>query len=164
LAAAYRTADDRWLMLTMLQPGRYWPEFCRAVGREELVTDERFDSAEKIMANALEASDIVADIIAGRTKDDWVQAFTGMEGQWSVVQNDWEVGNDPTLRALGQICEVTDAEGVPRRLVASPVQFDRTPPQLTRAPLFAEHTDDILRELGRSDEEIIDLKIAGAVS
>ena len=60
LAAAYRTADDRWLMLTMLQPGRYWPEFCRAVGREELATDERFDSAEKIMANALEASDIVA--------------------------------------------------------------------------------------------------------
>lgn len=164
LAAAYRTADDRWLMLTMLQPGRYWPEFCRVVGREELATDERFDSAEKIMANAVEASDIVAHIIAGRTKDDWVQAFTGMEGQWSVVQNDWEVGNDPTLRALGQICEVTDAEGVPRRLVGSPVQFDRTPPQLTRAPLFAEHTDDILRELGRSDEEIIDLKIAGAVS
>ena len=60
LAAAYRTADDRWMMLTMLQPGRYWPEFCRAVGREELATDERFDSAEKIMANALEASEIVA--------------------------------------------------------------------------------------------------------
>ena len=47
LAAAYRTADDRWLMLTMLQPGRYWPEFCRAVGREELATDERFDSARR---------------------------------------------------------------------------------------------------------------------
>ncbi len=92
------------------------------------------------------------------------QASTGMEGQWAVVQNDWEVGNDPTLRALGQICEVTDAEGVPRELVANPVQFDGPRRSSTRAPLFAEHTDDILRELGRSDEEIIDLKIAGAVS
>ena len=44
------------------------------------------------------------------------------------------------------------------------MQFDETPPQLTRAPLFAEHTDEILRELGRSDEQIIDLKIAGAVT
>ena len=97
LAAAYRTADDRWLMLTMLQPGRYWPEFCRAVGREELATDERFDSAEKIMANAAGGQRVSSPRSSpARTKDDWVQAFTGMEGQWAVVQNDWEVGKDPT--------------------------------------------------------------------
>jgi hypothetical protein len=44
------------------------------------------------------------------------------------------------------------------------VQFDETPPELSRGPLFAEHTDDILRELGRSDDEIIELKVAGAVT
>jgi crotonobetainyl-CoA:carnitine CoA-transferase CaiB-like acyl-CoA transferase len=44
------------------------------------------------------------------------------------------------------------------------VQFDETPACLTRAPQFAEHTDDILRELGKSDDELIDLKIAGAVT
>jgi crotonobetainyl-CoA:carnitine CoA-transferase CaiB-like acyl-CoA transferase len=35
---------------------------------------------------------------------------------------------------------------------------------LTRAPQFAEHTDDLLRELGRSEDEIIELKIKGAVT
>jgi len=59
---------------------------------------------------------------------------------------------------------VVDAEGVRRELVANPVQFDRTPPTLSRAPLFAEHTDEILRELGRTDDELIALKIAGAVT
>jgi crotonobetainyl-CoA:carnitine CoA-transferase CaiB-like acyl-CoA transferase len=59
---------------------------------------------------------------------------------------------------------VTDADGEERELVANPVQFDETPPVLTRAPLFAEHTDDILRELGRSEDEIIQLKIDGAVT
>jgi crotonobetainyl-CoA:carnitine CoA-transferase CaiB-like acyl-CoA transferase len=164
LTGAYRTSDDRWLMLTMLQPGRYWPEFCRVVGREELISDERFDSAQKLMANAAEAGAIVAEIISSRTKDEWVAAFAGMEGQWAVVQDPWEVGHDVTLRALGQIAEVVDAEGVRRELVANPVQFDRTPPTLTRAPLFAEHTDEILRELGRTDDELIALKIAGAVT
>ncbi|MDT5350606.1 MAG: hypothetical protein QOH91_3893, partial [Mycobacterium sp.] len=57
---------------------------------------------------------------------------------------------------------VTDADGAERHLVANPVQFDETPPTLTRAPQFAEHTDDILRELGKTDDELIQLKIDSA--
>jgi crotonobetainyl-CoA:carnitine CoA-transferase CaiB-like acyl-CoA transferase len=164
LIGFYATADSRWLVLSMLQPGRYWPEFCAVVGRPELATDERFDTTEKLMANAEAAGRIVAEIIGSRTKDEWVEAFEGMDGQWSLVQDAWEVGHDPTLRELGQIAEVIDADGQRRELVATPVQFDRTPPVLTRAPQFAEHTDEILRELGHSDEELLALKIAGAAT
>lgn len=164
LMGNYASADGRWINLCMLQPGRYWAEFCQVVGRPELITDERFETTEKLMANAPEAGQIVAEIIASRTKDEWVAAFDGMEGQWALVQNTWELGNDPALKAIGQIAEVADAEGNPQKLVASPVQFDRKPAVLTRAPQFAEHTDDILRELGLSDQQMLDLKIAGAVT
>ncbi|MFC5746344.1 CaiB/BaiF CoA transferase family protein [Actinomadura rugatobispora] len=164
LTGVYETSDGRWLSLSMLQPGRYWPEFCEKAGRPELATDERFDSAQKLMANAAAVSDIVAEIIASRTKDEWVAAFEDMEGQWSVVQNTYELGHDRSLRAIGQIAEVVDAEGVTRELVGTPVQFNREAPELTRGPLFAEHTDEILRELGIGDEELINLKIAGAVT
>lgn len=44
------------------------------------------------------------------------------------------------------------------------MQFDEKPVQLKRAPQFAEHTDDILRALGKSDDELIDLKVSGAVT
>lgn len=164
LVGTYPTADRRWLTLTMLQPGLYWPEFCTRIDRPELAADDRFDSAGKLMANAAEAGAIVAEVIASRTKDEWVRAFTGMSGQWSVVQNTWEVGNDESLTALGQIADVVDAEDKPQRLVANPVQFDRTPPVLSRGPLFAEHTDTILRELGISEERLLQLKMAGAVT
>jgi crotonobetainyl-CoA:carnitine CoA-transferase CaiB-like acyl-CoA transferase len=164
LTALYRTADDRWLSLSMLQPGRYWPEFCDRIGRPELAADERFDSAHKLLENAAEAAAIVSDAIAARTKDEWVDAFDGMEGQWAVVQNTYELGHDRSLRAIGQIADVVDAEGRTRQLVGSPVQFDREPARLNRGPLFAEHTDEILRELGVDDEELLRLKIAGAVT
>ncbi|MGH3247090.1 MAG: CaiB/BaiF CoA transferase family protein [Trebonia sp.] len=164
LTGMYRTSDDRWLCLVMLQPGRYWPEFCAKTGHPELATDERFDSAEKLLANAGEATQIVADILATRTKDEWVAAFDGMEGQWSVVQNAYELGHDPALKAVGQIADVTDAEGVTRQLVANPVAFNREAPELTRGPLFAEHTDEVLRELGLSDEQLLQLKISGAAT
>jgi crotonobetainyl-CoA:carnitine CoA-transferase CaiB-like acyl-CoA transferase len=164
LVGNYRTADDRWLVLAMLQPGRYWPEFCRHIDREDLITDPRFSTAEALMANATTAAEIVQEVLAARPLAEWVTRFAGMEGQWAIAQDPWEVGQDPALRANGLIAEVLDRDGTPRELVANPVQFDEKPVQLTRAPQFAEHTDDILRALGKSDDELIDLKISGAVT
>jgi crotonobetainyl-CoA:carnitine CoA-transferase CaiB-like acyl-CoA transferase len=164
LVGNYRTADDRWLVLAMLQPGRYWPEFCRHIDREDLITDPRFSTAEALMANATTAAEIVQEVLAARPLAEWVARFAGMEGQWAIAQDPWEVGQDPALRANGLIAEVLDNDGTPRELVANPVQFDEKPVQLTRAPQFAEHTDDILRALGKSDDELIDLKISGAVT
>jgi len=164
LIGTYRTADGKWLMLSMLQPGKYWPQFCRAAGRNDLVTDDRFRDAERIAANAVAGGELVAEIVAAHTLAEWTELLDGSGGQWSVVQDAWDAGNDASLRANGQIATVTDAEGVPRELVANPVRFDETPPHLRRGPLFAEHTDEILRELGRTDEQLIELKIAGAVT
>ncbi|MFD5625621.1 MULTISPECIES: CaiB/BaiF CoA transferase family protein [unclassified Streptomyces] len=164
LIGAYLTADGRWIELSMLQPGRYWAEFCKLAGRGELAGDERFDSTEKLMANAAEAAEIVADVIAARPFTEWVEILSRGEGQWAAVQNAWEVGQDPSLRANGLIAPIVDADGVDRELVASPVQFDETPVALTRAPQFAEHTDEVLLSLGMTEEELLALKIDGAVS
>ncbi|WP_018501862.1 CaiB/BaiF CoA transferase family protein [Parafrankia discariae] len=164
LVGPYRTADDRWLLFSMLQPGRYWAEFCEVAGRPELVSDERFDTVEKLMDRAPVAAEIVAEIIGGRTLEDWLARLAHIEGQWAVVQDAWGVANDVSLRANGMITTVEDAEGVPRELVASPVQFDEQAAALRRGPLFAEHTDDVLRDLGLSDERLIELKLAGAIT
>ena len=62
------------------------------------------------------------------------------------------------------ISKVVDSDGKDRELVASPVLFDEVNPTLTRAPQFAEHTDEVMRELGINDEKLIELKIAGAIT
>ena len=164
LVGNYRTADNRWIVLAMLQPSRYWPEFCRRIDREDLITDERFATADALMGNTGQAAEVLQKVIAGRTLAEWTSQFSGMEGQWAVAQDPWEVGQDPALRANGMIAEVVDINGTKRELVANPVQFDEVPASLNRAPQFAEHTDEILRGLGKSDDELISLKIAGAVT
>jgi crotonobetainyl-CoA:carnitine CoA-transferase CaiB-like acyl-CoA transferase len=127
-----------------------------------LVDDERFDTTEKLMANAVEAGKYVADAIASKPYSYWCEHLKSMEGQWAPVQGPLEIAADPQMEANGYIVPVTDAEGNERRLVANPVQFDEQPPTIRRGPLFAEHTDDILRELGKSEEDIIQLKLDGA--
>jgi crotonobetainyl-CoA:carnitine CoA-transferase CaiB-like acyl-CoA transferase len=164
LVGNYRTADGRWLVLAMLQPGRYWADFCRRVERADLIEDERFDTTDKLMKNAGAAAEIIQEVISGRPLAEWTDRLAGSAGQWAVAQNAWEVGQDPALRANGLIAEVTDSEGKRRELVASPVQFDEEPVPITRGPQFAEHTDEILRELGKSADELIELKVTGAVT
>jgi crotonobetainyl-CoA:carnitine CoA-transferase CaiB-like acyl-CoA transferase len=160
----FKTSDGRWINFTMLQPGRYFADVCRHLGLEHLIDDERFDTAEKLMANGLEAGEYVSKAIAGKPFSYWVKHLQTMEGQWAPIQGPLEILDDPQMEANGYVLPVTDLEGNTRRLVANPVQFDEEPPVLTRAPQFAEHTDDILRELGRSEDEIIQLKIDGAVT
>jgi crotonobetainyl-CoA:carnitine CoA-transferase CaiB-like acyl-CoA transferase len=160
----FRTSDGRWINLTMLQPGRYWADLCKHLELDELITDERFDTAEKLMANAGEAGRLVSERIASRTYTYWIERFATLEGQWAPNQTPLEVARDPQALANGYVLAVTDEDGNERHLVANPVQFDDTPPTLRRAPQFAEHTDEILHELGLSDDAIIDLKVAGAVT
>jgi crotonobetainyl-CoA:carnitine CoA-transferase CaiB-like acyl-CoA transferase len=163
LMGTFTTADGRWLSLSMLQPTKYWPEFCERMRRPDLLTDPRF-AGDAILQNGLEGGAIVADIISGLTLEQWRELMDGAEGQWAPVQNAYEVGMDPALRENGLVAAVTDYEGRERELVANPVQFDEAPVVSKRAPQFAEHTDEIMRELGKTEDELIALKIAGAIT
>ncbi|NDJ87926.1 CaiB/BaiF CoA transferase family protein [Mycolicibacter kumamotonensis] len=164
LTGAYRCSDGHFVQLSMLQPTRYWPGFCRLFGLDDVADDERFASLESLAAHADEAYALVAGAIGSRTFEECKQLLNQSGGQWAPVQNAWEIANDEALIANGRIVDVVDAEGNTQKLVANPVKFDEAALTLTRAPQFAEHTDDVLRELGLGDEELIDLKIAGAIT
>jgi crotonobetainyl-CoA:carnitine CoA-transferase CaiB-like acyl-CoA transferase len=159
---SFRTSDGRFITLMMVQPGRYFADVCKHLGIEHLLEHERFQTAEGIMANAEEAGGHIAAAFAQRPFDHWVRHLQTLEGPWAPAQNPLEIVADPQIEANGYLVPVVDADGETRRLVANPVQFDETPPTLTRGPQFAEHTDDVLRELGRTDEQILQLKIDGA--
>jgi crotonobetainyl-CoA:carnitine CoA-transferase CaiB-like acyl-CoA transferase len=60
----YECKDGRWICLGMLQPDRYWTDFCRAVGRPELGTDERFVDLRVRAANAGAAIEILDAVFA----------------------------------------------------------------------------------------------------
>jgi crotonobetainyl-CoA:carnitine CoA-transferase CaiB-like acyl-CoA transferase len=164
LIGMYRTADDRFLALSMLQGFHYWPEFCDRIDRRDLVLDERFATVEALMANAPAACRIVAEELAARPLAEWKERFAGMKGQWSVAQNTVDVADDPQVVANGYLQELETSDGVPFKLVAAPVQFDEHPSTPRRAPLFNEHGDTLLaEELGIDWDRIIELKTKGIV-
>ena len=98
VAGYFETSDGRWIYLALLQAGRYWADFCRHIDRPDLIDDERFNTAEKIIANAPEGGRIVRDEIIKRTFAEWIERFATLEGQWTIVQDSVQVAHDEQLR------------------------------------------------------------------
>ena len=125
--------------------------------------DDLYRDMKKLMANADEAREIIVAEMGSRTVAEWRDRFKTLEGPWAVVQNALEVGNDPQLRANGYIAEVVDSNGKMQHLVANPVQFDETSPDLSHAPDHGQHTEEVLLELGLTWPEIAGYKESGAI-
>ena len=164
LSGLYRTADDRYISLVMLQPAKYWAEVCHHVGRPDLADDPRFADAEAIAAHADEGNALLAEAIAAKPLAEWSAAFATLSGPWAPVQDSLQVTQDAQVRSNDYIVAVDAEDGTEFELVASPVQFDEQAAELRRGPTFAEHTDDVLLGLGYDWDRIIELKTDGAVT
>jgi crotonobetainyl-CoA:carnitine CoA-transferase CaiB-like acyl-CoA transferase len=163
LVLTYRTKDGRYLSLIMLESDRYWADLVETVGRPELAGDPRFADSAARAKNSEACVEILDEIFASRTFDEWKTVLIDVKGVWAPVQTAQEILEDPQVLANGYIREVEAASGAKFRMVASPLQFDEEPPDLVRAPDHGEHTEELLQELGYDMDAIIDLKIAGAV-
>ncbi|WP_198653649.1 CaiB/BaiF CoA transferase family protein [Actinocorallia populi] len=165
LVGAYRTKDGRHIQLVFLQPDRYWPEFCRLIGRQDLAADPRFADIEaRHEHRAACAAELDAEF-ATRTYEEWRELLSGIDAPWAPVQTVEELLDDPQVTANGYISEVADdgSGHPPYRLPTVPVQFDERPPVPRRAPEHGEHTEAVLIELGYTWDEIGRLQEAGVI-
>ncbi|MCY4563540.1 MAG: CoA transferase [Gammaproteobacteria bacterium] len=157
----YRTADDRYIALCMLQGQRYWPGFCRAAGREDLVEHEDFAS-DALRARNIEACIAALDEeFAKHTLDEWKAILATQEGQWDVVQKVGELPRDAQAVANGYVQEVRFDSGRKVPMVSVPLQFGRVASGSRPAPELGEHTDEVMLEIGLDMEQILEAKLTG---
>jgi crotonobetainyl-CoA:carnitine CoA-transferase CaiB-like acyl-CoA transferase len=163
LVGAYKTKDDRVLMLMMLQPDKFWSEVCERMGRPDLVTDPRFADGFSRYENRGECVREFDETIGSKTLDEWREAFAGMKGVWAPVQTALELYDDPQTGPNGYIVDVERADGVTFPLVPNPVMFNEETYSLTPAPEHGQHTEEVLLELGWDWDRIIAEKEAGSI-
>ena len=163
LVGTYKTKDDRFINITMLESDRFWPDLCEHLGRPDLIADPRFDSSTTRFENRRACTEAIDQAFAQKTLEEWKVVLADLDGVWAPYQEPLELHDDPQAIENGYLAEITNDDGKSFTLVANPVQFDETPAELTRAPEHGEHTEAILLELGFDWEDIIRLKEAGAV-
>jgi crotonobetainyl-CoA:carnitine CoA-transferase CaiB-like acyl-CoA transferase len=144
----YVAGDGRRFWIVGLQGNRHWPALCRAIGRSDWLTDERFESARSRAANAGELIRELDVIFATRPLDEWAEIFDKEpDFFWSPINSMEDVIADDQFHAAGGVVYVPDGDTtVP--MVATPADFHGTPCQLHAvAPKLGEHTEDVLAEV-----------------
>jgi len=144
----YAAADGRRFWIVGLQGERHWPALCRAVNREQWLTDERFAAPRARAGNAAELIGLLDEIFATRPLAEWADTF-GRDPDffWSPINSLEDVVGDEQFHAAGGIVYVPQNDStVP--MVASPVDFHGTPSvHRSAAPELGEHTEQVLAEL-----------------
>ncbi|MCX5999011.1 MAG: CoA transferase [Chloroflexi bacterium] len=160
----YKARDGKWVMLVMPQTDRYWPSFCRAVGKPDWEKDPRFDSHMKRMQENLYLIAALDQIMGSKTAAEWeaiAQEFDLVLGR---IQTPVEVANDPQAWENGFFTELQYAPGVSFKTVNSPVKFSKTPATVrSLAPELGQHTEEILLELGYNWDNLAAFKKEGTI-
>jgi crotonobetainyl-CoA:carnitine CoA-transferase CaiB-like acyl-CoA transferase len=163
LANCYRDARGRWFFLMNLQADRAWPGVLRAIGREDLTNDARFDSLEKRASNATELVNLLDGAFARRTLFEWEIIFKREDIWYCPVQTQEEVIGDPQAEDAGLFMNVP-ADDPRFRMPAGPVDFCAMPGLIKRRPPeLGEHTEEILLKAGYTWSDIALLKSKGSI-
>jgi crotonobetainyl-CoA:carnitine CoA-transferase CaiB-like acyl-CoA transferase len=123
--------------------------FCDVLERPDLARDERFKTNAGRVRNNATLTPVLAEILAGREREHWVQACARAGVPCGPINTVPEVFADAQIKHRGMLIEIAHAVAGAVPQVASPMRFANAPLVYERAPpLLGEHTEEILRELG----------------
>jgi formyl-CoA transferase len=155
----YETKDGRWIMCVMLVADAYWPQFCRALEREDLRDDERFSSFPSRGANNRELIAILDDVFRARTLEEWAPRLDGEGLIWAPAQTLTEAINDPQSQARQPFAQIDHPTQGEIQLVDTPAKFSRSRVGVRGpAPELGQHTEEVLLAAGYDWEEIASLR------
>ncbi len=156
----YQTKDGNWLVLLTRHSGSQdWHRLMKAVGREELAADPRFQNTALRRDNGPALIAALDEAFAKRDLEEWADILDEIDIVWAPVQTPAQVAADPQAQAAGAFVDVRGEDGNVFRSVAPPVRFDGTDAaEFQTAPTAGAHTDEILQGLGFAPDKIAELR------
>ena len=150
---AFETADG-YLMLGVGNDAQ-WKRFCVATKFDHLMNDPRFATNAERVSNFNETVRVVAEVMRMRSTDEWLGLLRAAGVPCSPINTLDQALEHPQVQSRALIVETEHPVLGPTKNVGYPVKFNHEPRDASRhAPLLGEHTKEVLKEMGLSNERI----------
>jgi crotonobetainyl-CoA:carnitine CoA-transferase CaiB-like acyl-CoA transferase len=152
-------AADGWITVGALEP-QFWNALCTAIDRTDLL-DDAFAIGER-------RDEVIAELgelFARKTRAEWMEELAGLDVCVGPVNNFAEAFEDEQLASRSMLVEGEIAGVGSWSHIGNPIKLEGGPKELVRLPppAMGEHTDEVLSQSGMSEQEIADLRAAGAI-
>ncbi|MBX3070639.1 MAG: CoA transferase [Thermomicrobiales bacterium] len=136
-----------------------WQRLCAALGMTDAAADERFSSNAGRITNKEALYAAIEGALSERTIAEVVELLDGAGVPCGAIYSVRQLFEDPDLESAGLMQEVAHPTIGQLTLPGLPYQMSGHDLSVRSAPpLLGQHTEEVLREIGLSDEEILAVK------
>ena len=158
----YRCRDGRWIIISLLNEDKQWPALARCLGREDLLSDPRFETKAGRHARSVELIRIFDETFVTRDLAEWRKRLDGSGLIFGVVGILDDIPDDKQMLDNDVLVPF---EGDSMLTVNSPIWVDGSQKVAPRKPPgIGEHSDDILRSAGYDEAAIRQLRSSSTVA
>ncbi|MEP5730448.1 MAG: CoA transferase [Sulfitobacter sp.] len=144
---AFQAADGYFGMAA--GNNKLWKSVCDVVGKPEWAEQDRFANPSKRAANQQELLALLEEVFVTKPTAHWLVAFAQAGVPSSPINTYSEALEDPQVRHMGWVQDMTLPGGRETKTFGSPLRFDDRQTKITTPPpVLGEHTDQVLGELG----------------
>ena len=145
----YPTKDGRHMSLGALEQ-KYWKNFCEAIGRIDLVQRQFVEGNERVMI-----IEEIQKLFETKTQKEWVSFFKNIDACCEPILTIEEVVHHPQVLHRQMVIELEHPVEGKIRQVGNPIKSSQFAFEIhTPPPQWGEHTMEVLKATGYSDEEI----------
>ena len=144
---------------------KFWPRICEALETPELTDDPKFAKGYPRYVNRVDLEERMGAAFAQRDSGYVLDRLRKCDVPASLVQDMSEMTVHEQVDANGYIVEQDHPRFGRQRVVGLHVQLSETPGAVgDPAPALGQHTADVLRTIGYSNDEISKLASAGVIN
>jgi formyl-CoA transferase len=131
-----------------------WAEICKVIGHEDWLTDPRYATPKARLPHLKEIFDGIEEWTKTKDKFEAMEILNRYDIPCGPILSMEELAAEPSLRETGTVVEVDHPTRGKYLTVGNPIKLSDSPTEVRRSPLLGEHTDEVMKELGYTREQI----------
>jgi crotonobetainyl-CoA:carnitine CoA-transferase CaiB-like acyl-CoA transferase len=155
----YKTKDNKYIAIGALEE-KFWRNLCIAINRNDIIEVQQPTGELKA-----KITEILKEAILKKTREEWLELSKENDICISPVYELNEIVGDPQIQAREMFIDFEDDRVGAIKFIGMPFKLSQTPGRIRfRAPGYGEHTNELLRALNYTEEEIQHLHKKGIIS